>query len=313
MDDSSPPLEVDYAERIAANCNMDIEITDPFLLLAENATCFSFSLLASNLCVPLEEVPNSAITSNINISTEPSSPKVIPYSANVLADPSLWDGNFMVISLFGTNKFLNSDINNITCSLKCMVCFLRQQNIKDRDANSIRQLDPFGKSAWDFIPAIFESGWDTLTTANKSSIRDNFAKEFGKTTKPSPSVNICHGAHITKVNPLSYPVLPRKFWRNQRPINKKSPLKENPLCPTLKLHQMLQMSSRSRKPSQPYQTRKFSKCTRQLLVNMPTEPRKSNSLLKDLLENRPLSQYTTILRKASWAMPAHMYSKSMLY
>jgi len=82
-----------------------------------------------------------------------------------------------------------------------MACFLRQRNVKDRDANSIRQLDPFGESAWDFVSAIFKSGWDTLTTANKSSIRDNFAKEFGKTTKPSPSVNICHGAHITKVPP----------------------------------------------------------------------------------------------------------------
>ena len=51
MDDSSPPSEVDYAECVAAN--MDIEITDPSLPSAENATCFSFSLPASNPCVPL--------------------------------------------------------------------------------------------------------------------------------------------------------------------------------------------------------------------------------------------------------------------
>jgi len=52
MDDSSPPSEVDYAERVAANCNMDIEITDPSLPLAENATSFSFSLPASDPRVP---------------------------------------------------------------------------------------------------------------------------------------------------------------------------------------------------------------------------------------------------------------------
>ena len=300
MDDSSSPLEVDYAERIAANCNMDIEITDPSLPLVENITCFPFSL---------EEAPNSATSSNINISTEPSPPKVIPYSMNVPADPSLWDGNFIATSLFGTNEFLNSDISNITCSLKHIACFLRQRNVKDRDANSIRQLNPFGESTWDFVSAILESGWDTLTTANKSSIRDNFTKEFGKTTKPLSSVNIRHGAHITKVPPLSHPALPRKFWRNQRPTNRKSLTKENPLCPILKLHQMLQTSSRLRKPSQPYQTRKFSKCTRQLSVNMPTESRKSKSLLKDLLENRPSSRYITILQKASWATPAPMCSK----
>ena len=158
MDNSSPPLEVNYAKRVATNCNMDIEIMDSFLPSAENATCFSFSLPASNPYVPLKEAPNSAITSSIDISTEPSPPKVIPYSANILADPSLWDGNFTVTSLFGTNKFLNSDINNIMCSLKCMACFLRQQNVKDQNANSIRQLDPFGESAWDFVSAIFESG-----------------------------------------------------------------------------------------------------------------------------------------------------------
>jgi len=206
MDDSSSPSEVDYAECVAANCNMDIEITDPFLPSGKNITCFPFSLPASNPHVPLEEVPNCATSSNIDISTEPSPPEVIPYSTNVPADPSLWDGNFMVTSLFGTNEFLNSDINNIMCSLKCIACFLRQRNIKDWDANSISQLAPFGKFAWDFVSAILESGWDTLTTANKLSIRDNFTKEFGKTTKPLPNVNICHGAHITKVPP---PIPPR--------------------------------------------------------------------------------------------------------
>jgi len=80
MDDSSPPSEVDYAERVTANCNMDIEIMDPSLPLAENAIFFPFSL---------EEVPNSATSSNIDISTEPSLPEVIPYSMNVSADPSL--------------------------------------------------------------------------------------------------------------------------------------------------------------------------------------------------------------------------------
>jgi len=249
MDDSSPPSEVDYAEHVATNYNIDIEIMNTSLPSAENVTSFSFSLSASNPRVPLKEAPNSTVTGNIDISTEPSPPEVILYSANVPADPSLWDGNFMATSLFGTNEFLNSDINNIICSLKRMACFLRQRNIKDRDTNSIRQLDPFGESAWDFVSAIFESGWDTLITANKSSIRNNVTKEFGKSTKPSPSTNTRHGAHITKVPPLSHPTPPRKFWRNQGHTNKKLPPKEKPLCSMPKLRQMSQTPSRSRKPS----------------------------------------------------------------
>jgi len=63
---------------------------------------------------------------NLNTSQEPSPPTVIPYSANVLADPNLWDGNFTAISLFGTNEFLQSDIRNMACSLQRMACFLKQ-------------------------------------------------------------------------------------------------------------------------------------------------------------------------------------------
>jgi len=89
MDNSSPPLEIDYAKRVAANCNMDIEIMDPSLSPVENTTRFSFSLLASNPSVSLEEAPNSINISDIDVSAEPSPPEVILYSANVPADSSL--------------------------------------------------------------------------------------------------------------------------------------------------------------------------------------------------------------------------------
>jgi len=313
MDDSSPPSEVDYAECVATNCNMDIEIADPSLPSAENATNFSFSLPASDPRVSPEAAPNPAVTGYSDLSTEPSPPEVIPYNANIPADPSLWDGNFSATSLFGTNEFLNSDINNITYSLKHMACFLRQRNVKEWDANSIRQLDPFGESAWDFVSAIFESGWDTLMTANKSSIRDNVTKEFGKPTKPSSSANTPHGPHVTKVPPHPSPPLQGNSGEIKGMPTKNRHQGKNPPCPMLKSRQMSQMPSRSRRPSQPYQTRKFSKCTMQLLANIPTKPRKSNLLLKDLPENRPLSRYIMISQKASWAMPAPTYSKLTLY
>ena len=134
-------------------------------------------------------------------------------------------------------------------------------------------------------------------TANKSSIRDNITKEFGKSTKPSPSANTRHGPYVTKVPPPSPPAPPRKFWRNQGLANKKSPPRKKPPCPMLKSCQMSQMPSRSM----------------QLLANTPTKPRKSNLLLKDLPENRPLSRYITNLQKASWATPAPTYSKLTLY
>ena len=104
MDDSSSPLEIDYAKRVAANCNMDIKVTYPSLSLANDITRYIFSIPPSDLHTPFKEVPNSVPISESNISTEPSPSLVIPYSANAPADPSLWDSKFTATSLFGTNK-----------------------------------------------------------------------------------------------------------------------------------------------------------------------------------------------------------------
>jgi len=59
---------------------------------------------------PLKEASNSALTNNINMSLELSPPIVIPYSANVLADPSFWNSNFIATLLFSTNKFVTNFI-----------------------------------------------------------------------------------------------------------------------------------------------------------------------------------------------------------
>ena len=104
---------------------------------------------------------------------------VIPYSANVLADPNLWDGNFSAISLFGTNKFLQSNVRNIACSLQRMACFLKQWSLEECDSNNIPQLELFGESAWDFISAIFKSGWDQLHSSKNTFIRNNISTYFG--------------------------------------------------------------------------------------------------------------------------------------
>ena len=118
-------------------------------------------------------------TDNFNTSPEPSLPMVIPYSANVLADPNLWDGNFTATSLFGTNKFLQSDVCNMACSLQRMACFLKQRSLEGRDSNNISQLELFGELAWEFISAIFESSWDQLYSFKNTTIHDNISTHFG--------------------------------------------------------------------------------------------------------------------------------------
>ena len=110
--DDSPPLDCDYAERVAAQNNMDI--------VADNAPSsaspqrYDFAMPPSQTPrAPHKDAPNAPPpTDNFNTSLVPSPPTVIPYSANVPADPNLWDGSFTATSLFGTNEFLQSDVRN---------------------------------------------------------------------------------------------------------------------------------------------------------------------------------------------------------
>jgi len=88
IDDASTPSECDYAKHVAAQNNMEVEVshTSPPL----DIPLYDFSLPFSQpLCVSNEEVLNPMSNSDTNMSMEPSPPTVIPYSANILADPSL--------------------------------------------------------------------------------------------------------------------------------------------------------------------------------------------------------------------------------
>ena len=137
LDDVSMISEEDYTAQVAFQNNMD-STASHFSL--------SLSLMSYNFVFPLFNPPyvsnKESLNSSPNYDTvtpiEPSLPMVIPYSANVPADPSLWDDNFIATSLFGTNKFLNSNVHNITCSFQHMACFLRQKNLKGHNGNNIK-------------------------------------------------------------------------------------------------------------------------------------------------------------------------------
>ena len=76
----------------------------------------------------------------------------------------------------------------MACSLQRMACFLKQRSLEGRNGNNIPQLELFGESAWDFICAIFESGWDQLYSSSDTSIRDIFVLEISRTTVVWPAM-----------------------------------------------------------------------------------------------------------------------------
>jgi len=111
-----PLLECNYAKWVVAQNNMNIEVTN---------TSSIFGLLLYDFTIPplqtpyvfYEKMPNSISTSNINMLSEPFLPMVISYSSNILANPNLWDSNFIATFLFSTNEFLQSNIHNMACLL----------------------------------------------------------------------------------------------------------------------------------------------------------------------------------------------------
>jgi len=148
--DSSPPSEVDYTKRVVISSNrMDIEMSNTS---TDNTRYDMSQLLHKNN----EAAPTASCQTDP--STLPILPLTIPYEANALANPNLWDGHFSPVSLSGTNEFLQSNARNISCSLICMVEFIKQRNITNRDGNKIPQIDSFSEAAFTFILAIHEAG-----------------------------------------------------------------------------------------------------------------------------------------------------------
>jgi len=104
--DNSLPSDCDYAERVAAQNNMDIVADNAPLSAGPQKYDFAMLPLQTPHAPHEDALNEPSPADNFNMSLEPSLPTVIPYSANVLADPNLWDSNFTATSLFGTNKFL---------------------------------------------------------------------------------------------------------------------------------------------------------------------------------------------------------------
>jgi len=198
--DSSPSSEVDYAERVAASNNrMEVKMANP-------TTDYSCAHLPQDPHVYNEVVPIDS--SQPAPSTLPVPPSAIPYEANMPADPNLWDGHFGPISLFGTNKFLQSDAHNMSCSLIYMAEFIRQRNITDCDGNKIPQIDSFGQAVFDFITAIYEAGWDKLYTSDKNTLRHKIQTQFSDL---APQVQNTDKRNPVERIPLPIPKrLPRK-------------------------------------------------------------------------------------------------------
>jgi len=235
---------------------------------------------------PHEDAPNEpSPADNFNTSLEPSLPTVISYSANIPADPNLWDSNFTATSLFGMNEFLQSDVRNMACSLQCMACFLKQRSLEGRDSNNIPQLELFGELAWEFISTIFKSGWDQLHLSKNTTIRDNISTHVGNMQNRDRMVenNAYPKMATVRKTPPPIPPHPSKEQienskKRQEACSTKGKSSTHPPCPTPRPPMLRPASSRSKKLSQPYRIRKSSRYTMRHSPNLITKDVEYNTL-----------------------------------
>ena len=117
----------------------------------------------ANSSNPLPHVNTNYLVSPLDLE-----PLAIPYQANQPADPQLWDRNFNLISLSGTDEFLAGNAKNIACSLQRIATFIKQRFLGDKNGQDIPQISKFSFAAWELIFSIYYSGWDKLTADNNS-------------------------------------------------------------------------------------------------------------------------------------------------
>ena len=75
-------------------------------------------------------------------------------------------------------EYLPSDIKNIKMSLNQMSKYILNKFVERGKVNDFDNFKGVGKVAQNFISAIYDSGWDTLSIDNNVSFRNKVASKF---------------------------------------------------------------------------------------------------------------------------------------
>jgi len=178
---------MDYAERVAMQNNMDIVEDD-----SSSPKTNTQVLDRSN-----QEDPMPAL----NLMST-----ALPYSANQPADPSLCNGNFGSVSLFGTKECLDGDIRNIACSFSRISTFTNQRTLKDENIEIPSQIKPIGQVAWELFETIASSGWSSLPTNNGMSLSDRISQLYSGQGSYTSSIMTNPPSKVKRIPP---PIPPR--------------------------------------------------------------------------------------------------------
>ena len=100
------------------------------------------------------------------------------YDVNQVMGQDSWDSNFHPIPLHGLIGYLPYNIKNIKTSLNWMSKYILNKSVERGKVNDFDDLKGVSKVAWDFILAIYDSGWNVLSIDNNVSFRNKVASKF---------------------------------------------------------------------------------------------------------------------------------------
>jgi len=130
-------------------------------------------------------------------------------------------------------EHLASDVTNIKESLYKMGRYIKGKSINSNNANDVKDLEGIGKAVWEFLPAVYDSHWDSLyADDSKISFRNKVKFKFNLQI-PKVPVNSKGKETIkpTYVSPLPPPIMAKtpkevneisKFFKKNKNPQKKS-------------------------------------------------------------------------------------------
>ena len=110
----------------------------------------------------------------------------LPYDSNAPTELELWSGSFYPISLYGSIKKIASDTKSIKDSLNFMAKYIVNKKVNPKTANDLQNFDGIGNSVWNFISTVYQAGWDSLYTDNRSkTLREKISSKFTPRITPN--------------------------------------------------------------------------------------------------------------------------------
>ena len=148
----------------------------------------------------------------------------LSYDPNAPTEPKLWSRSFYPISLHGSIKQIALDTKSIKDLLNFIAKYISNKKVNSGKTNDLKDFNGMGDSIWNFISAVYQANWDSLSTDNNSkSLREKISSKFTPRIVPTTSKNNKEQAKpapvtINKNPPLS--PLPAKSKKEVNDISK---------------------------------------------------------------------------------------------